>query len=71
MRWNLPLHWSWRRAVRVADLVTAAGPQLAAQGFNCVLLGRHHQYANYNDIWGYVAPNGKEYALLGATTSCG
>ncbi|MCC6784572.1 MAG: choice-of-anchor B family protein [Planctomycetes bacterium] len=46
----------------------STGPQLVAQGFNCVLLGRHHQYANYNDIWGYVAPNGKEYALLGATT---
>lgn len=31
MRWNLPLHWFWRRAVRAADLVTAAGPQLAAR----------------------------------------
>lgn len=31
MRWNLPLHWMWRRAVRAADLVTAAGPQLAAR----------------------------------------
>lgn len=30
MPWNLPLHWGWRRAVRAADLVTAAGPQLAA-----------------------------------------
>lgn len=29
MPWNLPLHWLWRRAVRAADLVTAAGPQLA------------------------------------------
>ncbi|WP_223250869.1 glycosyltransferase [Rhodanobacter denitrificans] len=29
MPWNLPLHWLWRRAVRSADLVTAAGPQLA------------------------------------------
>ncbi|UHQ19922.1 glycosyltransferase family 4 protein [Lysobacter sp. KIS68-7] len=30
MPWNVPLHWRWRRAVRAADLVTAAGPQLAA-----------------------------------------
>lgn len=30
MPWNLPLHWAWRQAVRAADLVTAAGPQLAA-----------------------------------------
>jgi glycosyltransferase involved in cell wall biosynthesis len=29
MPWNLPLHWLWRSAVRTADLVTAAGPQLA------------------------------------------
>ncbi|MGO4501968.1 MULTISPECIES: glycosyltransferase family 4 protein [unclassified Dyella] len=27
--WNLPLHFAWRRAIRSADLVTAAGPQLA------------------------------------------
>jgi glycosyltransferase involved in cell wall biosynthesis len=29
MPWNLPMHWLWRRALRNADLVTAAGPQLA------------------------------------------
>jgi glycosyltransferase involved in cell wall biosynthesis len=29
MPWNKPLHWLWRRAVRHADLVTAAGPELA------------------------------------------
>lgn len=29
MPWNLPLHWLWRRAIRSANLVTAAGPQLA------------------------------------------
>lgn len=31
MPWNLPLHLLWRRVVRDADLVTAAGPQLAAR----------------------------------------
>lgn len=30
MPWNVPLHFAWRRALREADLVTAAGPQLAA-----------------------------------------
>lgn len=35
MPWNLPLHWNWRRALAKADLVSAAGPQLAA------LLSRH------------------------------
>lgn len=29
MPWNLPLHWAWRHAVQAADVVTAAGPQLA------------------------------------------
>ncbi|MFC5438089.1 glycosyltransferase family 4 protein [Rhodanobacter umsongensis] len=29
MPWNLPLHALWRRSIRAADLVTAAGPQLA------------------------------------------
>lgn len=31
MPWNIPLHWLWRRVVRKADQVTAAGPQLAEQ----------------------------------------
>lgn len=39
-----------------------------AQGVNCTLLGTLNQHTPYNDVWGYVAPNGKEYALLGATT---
>jgi glycosyltransferase involved in cell wall biosynthesis len=30
MRWAKPLHWLWRSALRRADLVTAAGPDLAA-----------------------------------------
>jgi glycosyltransferase involved in cell wall biosynthesis len=29
MPWNLPLHMLWRNSIRAADLVTAAGPQLA------------------------------------------
>lgn len=29
MPWNLPLHLAWRRSVAAADVVTAAGPQLA------------------------------------------
>lgn len=29
MPWNLPLHWAWRRAISAANVVTAAGPQLA------------------------------------------
>lgn len=30
MPWAKPLHWLWRRALRRADLITAAGPGLAS-----------------------------------------
>lgn len=30
MPWNFPLHWQWRYAIRAADCVTTAGPQLAS-----------------------------------------
>ncbi|MDM0121772.1 glycosyltransferase family 4 protein [Variovorax arabinosiphilus] len=30
MSWNFPLHAAWRRALRAADVLAAAGPQLAA-----------------------------------------
>lgn len=30
MPWAKPLHWFWRRALRRADLITAAGPALTA-----------------------------------------
>jgi glycosyltransferase involved in cell wall biosynthesis len=35
MPWNLPLHFLWRHSLGKADLITAAGPQLAQ------LLGKH------------------------------
>ncbi len=41
---------------------------LPAQGVNCTLLGVHNFHAPYANIWGYVAPNGDEYALLGSQT---
>ncbi|HEX5053965.1 MAG TPA: choice-of-anchor B family protein [Planctomycetota bacterium] len=47
----------------VCSFATAALP---AQGFQCTLLGTFNQHGPFNDIWGYVAPSGKEYALLGA-----
>ncbi len=39
----------------------------SAQGFNCTLLANLDQHPDYSGMWGYVAPNGKEYALLGTT----
>lgn len=39
MPMNLPLHWMWRRAICAADLVTAAGPQLAEKLGNSRCVG--------------------------------
>lgn len=44
MPWNLALHVAWRRAVRAADVVTAAGPQLAER------LDRHRPGRRPTDI---------------------
>jgi glycosyltransferase involved in cell wall biosynthesis len=40
MPWAKPLHWLWRRALRHADLVTAAGPDLATLMLNGEERGR-------------------------------
>ena len=48
--------------------VTGLVVSLAAQGVNCTLLGTFNNHGPFNDIWGYTAPNGSEYALLGTTT---
>ncbi|MEM9316408.1 MAG: hypothetical protein AAGA95_17455, partial [Pseudomonadota bacterium] len=47
----------------------AAATLTAQQGAsrNATLLSRFDPTNSYNDIWGYVAPNGKEYALLAAS----
>jgi choice-of-anchor B domain-containing protein len=49
-------------------LATGLVATLSAQGFNCTLLGTFNNHGSFNDIWGYAAPNGDEYALLGART---
>ncbi|MGH2570128.1 MAG: hypothetical protein ACRDGR_02805, partial [bacterium] len=50
-----------------AWLVLACGPALA-QSSNVILKSNLDQYSGYNDCWGYTAPNGDEYALLGTNT---
>ncbi len=35
---------------------------------NMVLLGRHDNYEGYNDVWGWVGTNGREYVVQGTTT---
>ena len=41
---------------------------LFAQGYQCNLVGNYNVHGPFSGMWGYVAPNGKEYALLGTTT---
>ena len=49
-------------------LATLMAAPLSAQGVNCALIGTFNNHGPFNDVWGYTAPNGDEYALLGATT---
>lgn len=55
---------SLRRAAVAAMALTAT--LSAQQSKNTTLLARFDPTSSYSDIWGYVAPNGKEYALLAA-----
>ncbi|HZN38705.1 MAG TPA: choice-of-anchor B family protein [Planctomycetota bacterium] len=50
------------------SLVVLFTAPVLAQGFNCQFLANHDLHAPYSGMWGYVAPNNKEYALLGTTT---
>jgi len=54
------------RHVPIAVLALAVAA--AAQGVNCQLLGTQNLHPGYANVWGYVAPNGKEYALLGCNS---
>lgn len=46
-------------------VLAALAAPIVAQGVNCTLLGTQNLHPTYANIWGYVAPNGNEYALLG------
>ena len=57
-----------RRLSTAAIVVLGMLELLSAQGSsNVQLVGTFNQYSfvGYNDCWGYTAPDGKEYALLG------
>lgn len=49
-------------------VLAAAGAACAGPTFNVIFHARLDQHPGYNDIWGYTAPGGDEYALLGCTT---
>lgn len=54
-----------KQVLVAASLLSAP---VMAQGVNCALLGTFNNHGPFNDIWGYAAPNGDEYALLCTTT---
>jgi len=58
-----------KRLVTIAAVVAAimAANRLYAQGVNVHVLADRDDYSNwgYTDVWGYEAPDGREYALLG------
>ncbi len=49
-------------------LLLLAGATQAGPTFNVIFHARVDDHPAYNDVWGYTAPNGAEYALLGCTT---
>ncbi|MFN3242568.1 MAG: choice-of-anchor B family protein [Planctomycetota bacterium] len=54
-----------KKALLLTGILAAS---ISAQGVNCALLGTFNNHGPFNDIWGYTAPNGDEYALLCSTT---
>lgn len=48
--------------------VLVGAPANAAPNHNVIFHSNLDQYAGYANVWGYTAPSGDEYALLGATT---
>ena len=58
-----------RLFVALAALGLLAGaPAVAGPTFNVIFHAHLDDHGNYANIWGYTAPNGVEYALLGCTT---
>ncbi|GJM44822.1 MAG: hypothetical protein DHS20C21_16640 [Gemmatimonadota bacterium] len=59
------------RMVVAAGLLTCVALPTNAQIFdsdNVVLLSRQDHYTGYNDVWGFVGTDGREYVIQGTTT---
>lgn len=56
-----------RAALLPLAALAALAPCVRSQGSNVTLLDTLDPRNTYNDVWGYVAPNGNEYAILCST----
>ncbi len=56
------------RILLAAGALACLAPSALAQGNGVTLLAKVKNYQEYNDIWGYTAPNGDEYAIVGTNT---
>jgi len=66
-----PFRATCARTLALTFALLAAASPSAAQLFdfqNMVLLGRHDLYGGYNDVWGFVGNDGREYIIQGTTT---
>ncbi len=65
---QLPMHLKCLSIAAGTAAALVFSSQAAGQtSRNVTLVGQFNPTRSYSDIWGYLAPNGKEYALLAAT----
>lgn len=57
-----------RPSSALLPVLLACAAYLPAQGNGVTLLSRVDSYSSYAGIWGYTAPDGREYALIGTST---
>jgi choice-of-anchor B domain-containing protein len=50
------------------SLVSNASAQSSRESLSLPLMGSMNKYSEYASCWGYTAPDGKEYALLGVSS---
>jgi choice-of-anchor B domain-containing protein len=58
-------------ALALFTVLTAAAPAMAMQSppnLNTAKLSQLDTQSNYNDVWGYQAPDGREYACVGTSS---
>lgn len=60
----LPRYWK-RTTCLCAMLLSFTSSAFALDGKNVEQLGRANDFTSYSDVWGYHAPDGRDYAIIG------